>query len=62
VNGKDKCSTWSAAENEQTCLNNAVLASDVDFTNANITLVYESAGVSLAGAFAAFLVAAVALA
>ena len=30
VNGKDQCDTWRAAENEQMCLNNPVLASDAD--------------------------------
>ena len=57
VNGKDKCDTWRAAENEQMCLNNPVLASDADLEANAASTTLGHALALLIGGVAAMLVA-----
>ena len=57
VNGKDECDVWTAAENEQMCLNNPVLAWDAELEANAASKTIGAVTAMVVGAVAAMLVA-----
>ena len=57
VNGKDECDVWIAAENEQMCLNNPVLAWDAELEANAASKTIGAVTAMVVGAVAAMLVA-----
>lgn len=57
VNGKDQCDVWMAAENEQMCLNNPVLAWDAELEANAASKTIGAVAAMVVGAIAAMLVA-----
>lgn len=57
VNGKDECDVWIAAENEQMCLNNPVLAWDAELEANAASKTIGAVAAMVVGAVAAMLVA-----